>query len=156
MMAWLNGRTRREQIYLLVMGLALGLWLIFQLALAPLADARRQLEANNTAVAATLARVDVKVARLIALRAEGSTNRRSNLTAAISRASELEGLAVRRLAPNSRGEVQVRFESVNYDALVRWLHRIEVVEGLVVIDASIVQSGQAGGVNATLRITDPG
>jgi type II secretory pathway component PulM len=61
---------------------------------------------------------------------------------------------VRRLQPNSRGEVQVRFESVDYDNLVRWLHRIEVVEGLVVVDASIAQAGRSGGVNATLRIAE--
>jgi type II secretory pathway component PulM len=51
--------------------------------------------------------------------------------------------------------VQVRFEAVNYDSLVKWLYRLEVTEGLLVIDASIVRSTGVGGVNATIRVADP-
>lgn len=156
MMDWLNSRPRREQIYLLSLAIALVLWLVLQLAILPAADARQQMEVNNAAVAASLARVDAKVARLAALRAEGNSRRRSSLTASVSRVSEEAGLPVRRLSPNSRGEVQVRFEGVDYDALARWLHRVEGAEGLVIIDASIVQSGQAGGVNASFRLTESG
>jgi Type II secretory pathway, component PulM len=50
----------------------------------------------------------------------------------------------------------VRFESVEYDALVRWIYRIEVVDGLVIVDASISQAGRSGGVNATLRLAKAG
>jgi type II secretory pathway component PulM len=52
--------------------------------------------------------------------------------------------------------VQVRFEAVNYDELVKWLYRVEVTEGLLVIDAAIVRSNSMGGVNATIRVADSG
>lgn len=152
MKTWFESLSRREQLYLLALAFALSLWLLYQLALAPAAAAREQMANNNRAAAELLARVDAKVTQLLTLRQQGEAASNSNLTAAITRSSELAGLPVSRLQPNSRGEVQVRYESVDYDTLVRWLHRIEVVEGLVVVDASIAQAGRSGGVNATLRI----
>ena len=152
MKAWFQNLSQREQIYVLLMGAVVALWLVYQLLLAPAAAQRQQMAINNEAAVALLARVDAKVTQLVGLRAGGSAGDDNNLTAAISRSSELAGLPVRRLQPNSRGEVQVRFESVEYDALVRWLYRIEVVDGLVVVDASISQAGRSGGVNATLRL----
>jgi len=77
------------------------------------------------------------------------------LVSAVSRSSELAGLPVRRLQPNSRGEVQVRYEGVNYDDLARWLHQIELVEGLLVVEASITQAGRSGGVSASVRVARP-
>jgi len=103
-----------------------------------------------------LARVDAKVNQLLNLRQSEGSRQGGSLSATITRSSELAGLSVRRLQPNSRGEVQVRFESVDYDALVRYLHTIEVTEGLAILEASITQGGRAGGVNATLRLAQPG
>ena len=156
MLTWFNSRTRREQVYLFIMGVAISFWLLLQLVVLPAAQAKEAMALNNQAAAELLMRVDSKATRLIRLRSEQGQSSRSSLTGAISRASEQEGLPVRRLQPNSRGEVQVRFESVDYDNLVRWLYRLETGEGLLIIDASIVQAGRSGGVNATLRVADPG
>ena len=156
MKAWFIQLTRREQTYLLVMVVAVALWVIFQGLLAPAAAQREQMAHNNEQAAMLLARVDAKVNQLVTLRQQAKRSATGSLSASITRSSELAGLPVRRLQPNSRGEVQVRYESVDYDALVSWLHRIEVIEGLVVVEASISQAGRAGGVNATLRIAEAG
>jgi type II secretory pathway component PulM len=130
-------------------------WVILQLIILPVSAQKQQMAVNNERAAEVLTRVDAKATRLIALRSAAESSDRSSLTAAISRISKFEGLLVRRLQPNSRGEVQVRFEAVNYDSLVKWLYRLEVTEGLLVIDASIVRSTGVGGVNATIRVADP-
>ena len=152
---WFNGRPRREQLYLLLMSLGFGVWVILELIILPVSAQKQQMAVNNERAAEVLTRVDAKATRLIALRSAAESSDRSSLTAAISRISKFEGLLVRRLQPNSRGEVQVRFEAVNYDSLVKWLYRLEVTEGLLVIDASIVRSTGVGGVNATIRVADP-
>ena len=156
MKVWFNSLTRSEQMYLFIMAALVSLWLLYQLILAPVVAQRDQMALNNQATVELLARIDGKVGQLLALRVQNERDADGNLTTAISRSSELAGLPVRRLQPNSRGEVQVRFESVDYDALVRWLHRIEAVEGLVVIDASIGQASRSSGVNVTLRIAKAG
>jgi len=153
---WFNGRSRREQIYLLAMLFFVGAWVVVQLIMVPASAAKQQMALNNEAASQVLTRVDAKATRLIALRSATKSSDRSSLTAAINRISKLEGLVVRRLQPNSRGEVQVRFEAVNYDELVKWLYRVEVTEGLLVIDAAIVRSNSMGGVNATIRVADSG
>lgn len=147
--------TRREQIYLLVMVATVGLWLLFTFALAPASAAREAMKASNESAINLLARVDAKATELIRIRQEGSTQNNGSLVSAVSRSSELAGLPVRRLQPNSRGEVQVRYEAVDYDDLARWLYQIEMVEGLVVVEASITQAGRSGGVNASVRVARP-
>lgn len=147
--------TRREQIYVLVMVAAVGLWLLFTFALAPASAAREAMKASNESAINLLARVDAKAIELIRIRQEGSTQNNGSLVSAVSRSSELAGLPVRRLQPNSRGEVQVRYEAVDYDDLARWLYQVEMVEGLVVVEASITQAGRSGGVNASVRVARP-
>lgn len=147
--------TRREQIYVLVMVAAVGLWLLFTVALAPASAAREAMKASNESAINLLARVDAKATELIRIRQEGSTQNNGSLVSAVSRSSELAGLPVRRLQPNSRGEVQVRYEAVDYDDLARWLYQVEMVEGLVVVEASITQAGRSGGVNASVRVARP-
>lgn len=147
--------TRREQIYVLVMVAAVGLWLLFTFALAPASAAREAMKASNESAINLLARVDAKATELIRIRQEGSTQNNGSLVSAVSRSSELAGLPVRRLQPNSRGEVQVRYETVDYDDLARWLYQVEMVEGLVVVEASITQAGRSGGVNASVRVARP-
>ena len=65
---WFLELTRREQLYLLALAAVLVLWVVFQLLLAPAAAQRDQMMDNNRNAAALLARVDVKVSQLIALR----------------------------------------------------------------------------------------
>ena len=122
MKAMFFNMTRREQIYVLVMVAAVGLWLLFTFALAPASAAREAMKASNESAINLLARVDAKATELIRIRQEGSTQNNGSLVSAISRSSELAGLPVRRLQPNSRGEVQVRYEAVDYDDLARWLY----------------------------------
>ena len=110
--------------------------------------------ANNKAATAQLARVEAKVSQLVDLRANGESGQNQNLSSTLSAAAQNAGLTVKRLQPNSRGEVQVRFESVEFDALLQWLQTIEGNEGLRIIDASVSDAGRSGGVNATLRVRE--
>ena len=65
---WFNGRSRREQIYLLSMTLAVGAWLVVQVILLPASAARQQMALNNEVASQVLSRVDAKATRLMALR----------------------------------------------------------------------------------------
>ena len=110
--------------------------------------------ANNTAATAQLGRVEAKVSQLLDLRANSESSQNQNLSSTLSAAAQNAGLTVKRLQPNSRGEVQVRFESVEFDALLQWLQTVEGNEGLRIVDASVSDAGRSGGVNATLRVRE--
>ena len=58
MKAWFLRFSIREQLALLVMAVAVAIYLVVILLVAPVADARRELVARNVATAEALARVD--------------------------------------------------------------------------------------------------
>ena len=151
MRAWFELLSKRDQFALCALGAALGLWLFVQIVFVELDGHRARLSDSNAALAQQLSRVDLKVEQLTALRAGGG-GRKVNLTRTLNQASEANGLAVKRLQPNSRGEVQIRFEGVDFDGVLRFLEQIEGAADLTVLDASISSAGRSGGVNVTLRI----
>ena len=151
MRTWFESLSKRDQFALCALGAALGLWLFVQIVFVELDGRRARLSDGNAALAHQLSRVDLKVEQLTALRAGGG-GRQVNLTRTLNQASEANGLAVKRLQPNSRGEVQIRFEGVDFDGVLRFLEQVEGAADLTVLDASISSAGRSGGVNATLRI----
>ena len=151
MRQWFESLPSRDQIALMALVAALGLWLFVKLIFIELDGRRDSLTQGNQALAEKLIRVDLKVEQLAALRA-GDGDQKINLTRTLSQASEANGLAVKRLQPNSRGEVQIRFEGVAFDNLLQFLEQIEGVSGLAVLDASVSSAGRSGGVNATFRV----
>jgi len=148
---WFESLSARDQIALMILGAAVGLWAFVFLIFIELDGRRERLVDGNQALAQKLHRVDLKVEQLAVLR-EGGGDGQVNLTRTLSQASETHGLTVKRLQPNSRGEVQLRFEGVTFDGLLQFLEQIEGSAGLVVKEASISSAGRSGGVNATLRI----
>ncbi len=157
MRAWFDGLTQREQLSLLLLGLALALYLVYMLLVAPLGTARDELARQNRGVAESLHRVDAMVSQILALRETGGTvagNR--NLTTLVNRSTAALGLQVARLQPNSRGEIQVRLEGAAFDDLLNWLHQMEMRESLLVRELSITQGGSPGLVNATIRLAQAG
>jgi len=151
MRIWFEALSRRDQVALLVLGGALVAWLFIQAVVIELDGRRAHLVRANQLLSEQLVRVDFKVEQLAVLRA-GDGGRRVNLTQTLSQASDANDLAVKRLQPNSRGEVQIRFEGVAFDGLLRFLEQIEESSGLRVMDASVTSAGRDGGVNATLRV----
>ncbi len=159
MRSWFSQFNQREQLSLLVLAIALGFYLLYMLVWSPLASQRDQLEVQNRGVAASLQRVDAMVSEVMQLRAgEGSSKggARRNLTSLINQSTARMDLAVTRLQPNSRGEIQVRFEAAVFDDLLNWLHEMESGEGLLVRELSITQTGSPGRVNATVRLAQAG
>lgn len=75
-----------------------------------------------------------------------------NLNQLINSSTAEYALQPSRIQPNAKGEMQIRFEDARLADLLRWLHRIEVVDGLLIVDASIVQGERGGIVNANIRL----
>ncbi len=158
MREWFATLNQREQLSLVVMMVAVGLWVLYMFIWSPLEQRRENLALQNVAVSESLNRVDAMVSELMALRASGggNQNQRRNLTSLISQSTRALDLPVSRLQPNSRGEIQVRLENAAFDDMLGWLHQMEYAEGLLVREVSITQSGAVGRVNATVRIGQAG
>ena len=157
MKEWFAGLEQREQLSLLVLAMALFLYALYMFVWAPLDERRASLAQQNTAIAESLVRVDAMVSELLQLRASGaSAGARRNITSVINQSTSRLQLPVSRLQPNSRGEIQVRLENAAFDDVMLWLHEMEYDQGLLVRELSVTQAGDAGRVNATVRIAQPG
>lgn len=156
MREWFEQRNLREQASLLLMAGAVLLWALYTLVWSPLDQRRDQLQANNLAAVASLARVDAMVSELQELRSSsaGQGPRERNLAALVNRGTQRLGLPVSRLQPGARGDLQVRLENAPFDRLVTWLHELEQREGLYIAELAVTPTEQAGRVNVTLRISE--
>jgi len=153
MKQWFERFNSREQLSLLVLAIVLAVYFLYLLVWSPLAGKRDQVHALNASVAVSLQRVDAMVSEIIQLRQTGGgSNNRRNLTSVVNQTTSAAGLAVSRLQPNSRGEIQVRLEGASFAALMGWLYDIEYAQSLLVREVSITQTGTGGQVNATVRI----
>jgi type II secretory pathway component PulM len=150
---WFAGLNEREQLSLVALGFALGLYFLYMLAWAPLAEHRNRLTVQNQSTAESLQRVDAMVSEITRLRAGGvASTAQRNLTALVNQSTNRYSLQVSRLQPNSRGDIQVRLENAVFDDLVAWLDEIENREGLLVTEVAITRTGSSGRVNASIRI----
>lgn len=156
MKTWFLRLDQREQLSLLLLTFALGLYVLYMLVWSPLDSARDQLALQNRGVSESLQRVDALVSEITQLRDSGGSSKRRNLTSLINQSTARLQLQVSRLQPNSRGEIQVRLESAAFDDLLLWLHEMEYREALLVREVSITQGGAVGRVNATVRIAQAG
>jgi len=157
MKEWFAGLNQREQLSVLLLVIALVLYLLYILALAPLDSRRDALKLQNAAIAESRVRVDAMVSQLLELRKDGGgTGARQNLTAEINASTGRYALPVMRLQPNSRGEIQVRLENAPFDKVMEWLYEIEYEKGLLVRELSLTQAGTVGQVNVTVRVAQAG
>jgi len=150
---WFHELNQREQLSLLALAFALGLYLIYVVLWSPLATARDDMRLRNQGVAVSLQRVDTMVSQIMHLRENGDGRRSNrNLTSLINQSTGRMNLQVSRLQPNSRGELQVRLENASFDDIMAWLYEMEYAQGLLVREVSITTAGGAGRVNASIRL----
>lgn len=153
MKMWFLRLGTRDQMSLLALALVLGLYLAYAMLWSPLAASRDRMAEQNAAVAASLLRVDGLVSELVQLRQSGAQpGQARNLASLVNQSTRQFGLAVSRLQPGSRGDLQVRLESVAFSSFIAWLHTLEQREGLLLEEVAVTQAGSAGLVNATVRI----
>ncbi|HEY7776842.1 MAG TPA: type II secretion system protein GspM [Kineobactrum sp.] len=153
MKAWFLRLGTRDQLSLLVLGLVLGLYLAYALLWSPLAADRDRMAQQNAAAAASLLRVDGLVSELVQLRQSGAQpGQARNLASVVNQTTGQFGLAVSRLQPGSRGDLQIRLENASFSSIIAWLHTLEQREGLLLEEVAVTQAGSPGLVNATVRI----
>lgn len=157
MKEWFSQLNQREQLSLLLLGLALLLYLLYTLVLSPLESQQEQLAAQNSAVTESQGRVDAMVSQLLQLRQGGAkAGAKRNLTSVINQSTSRLQLPVIRLQPNSRGEIQVRIENASFNDVLKWLNEMEYTESLLVREVSVTPAASAGRVNITVRIAEAG
>ncbi len=152
MKQWFQNLTQREQIYLLAAAAAIILYLLLVAVWQPLSNSRDEMALRNVAVAEQLVRVQAMAGELQEIDAGRSSTRRVNMNQLINSSTNSFGIRPTRIQPNSRGETQIRFENVAFTDLMRWLHQVEAMDGILLREVAINQGDGGGMVKATIRL----
>lgn len=149
--------NRREQTILLVGLLAVALYLLWMLVLAPLQHKRESLLLANTATEQSLGRVKLLAAQIQMLAQQGNQAAASNenIIGVIDASLRENGLQIGNLSPGSGGEVRVSVNKTNSEAALQWLYDIEVKRHLAVRDLTITTSTEPGLVAVSVRLVKP-
>lgn len=151
--AFLNRYSRRDQLAILSLGLAVALLLVWLLVLSPIQKKRDQLFSANQAATQTLGKVQLMVAQIKQARAQGaSAGSGENINALIDSSLRANGLSMSGFQPGTAGEVRLRLDRAPYNALVAWLYDMELNRGITVKDLSIASTNDAGIVTVNLRL----
>ncbi len=152
MKQWFQKYTQREQVYLLSAAIAVLLYLLLVVLWQPLASSRNEMAARNVVVKEQLLRVQALAGELKQLSVNGGQGRKHNMNQLINSSTNKLGIRPTRIQPNSRGETQIRFEDVGFTELMRWLHQVEGIDGILVREVAITQGDRGGVVKATVRL----
>lgn len=155
MKEWFTKLSLREQIAVLVMSIALAVYVVWWLLIVPQGRAIDALVERNRKQVEVLHKVESMVSEIGALRAESGrvgASGRTRLVALLNDSANRYQLRLTRLQPNSRGAVQLRFDTAALEPLLRWLYALENDEGLIIEELSLNQTGTAGVVSASVRV----
>ena len=152
MKAWFAQFSQREQIYLLIAVTAVLLYVLYVGFWQPVAGMRTDMASQNERMTSSLELVQSMSGELQRLQVGASGSGRRNLNQLVNSTTAKQKLRPSRIQPNSRGELQVRFEDADFSSLLRWLHQLEYVEEVPVLEVSITQGDRGGLVNANVRL----
>ncbi len=143
----------RDQTMLVLLAIALAMYVFYQAAWRPLANANNTLERGNAGLRETVQSMTTLAAEYQQLRQAGAQGRATQETLAqlLDRTVAAQQLQMSRFQPGSTGDVQVRFDNSSFDQVARWLHQLES-EGVTVRDLAISPGASTGLVSVSVRL----
>jgi general secretion pathway protein M len=148
----------RDQTMLVVLVVALILYLAFQMAWRPLANANSNLTQSNSVLRDSVQNMTQLAAQYQQLQqagvhsANGNAGTQENLAQLLDRTVAAQQLQMSRFQPGSTGDVQIRFDNSPFDNVIRWLNQLESEGGVTVKDLSISPGATTGLVNVSVRL----
>lgn len=144
----------RDRTMLIVLGVALVLYLLYQMAWRPLAEANERLRLQNAAAAQSLATVMQLAAEYGELRRNSAQNQSQgqNLAQVVDQTVAANNLHMSRFQPGSNGDVQVRLDNAPFDQVVRWLNQLESAHAVNIKEMAVAPGSASGLVNVSVRL----
>ena len=144
----------REQALIAVSIAVVVTALIYLGAWRPLANSTHALREANTSTATTLATVTELAAQYRQLKAADVAHeaRQISLSQIINAEVAAFGLRMARFQPDNQRDVEVRFDGMPFNDVLRWLHRLEAEHGIAIRDLSVTAAGDPGLVNISVRL----
>lgn len=144
----------RDRTLLIVLGVALAFYLLYQVIWRPLATANANLRLQNAAAAQSLATVTQLAAEYGELKRNSAQNQSQgqNLAQVVDQTVAANNLHMSRFQPGSNGDVQVRLDNAPFDQVVRWLNQLEATHAVSIKEMAVAPGSGSGLVNVSVRL----
>lgn len=156
-MNWFYQQTRRDQIAIAICGFFLAVYLLWLLALNPLASAAESATNRQEATSASLARVKSLAAALQHSQETAASRPREqqvSIANLVDRSTRSIGLRAASMDPSADGQsASVRFDNANLAGMLQWLHELESNYQVQVEYLSLIAANEPGQVTATVRLS---
>lgn len=154
---FLSRFNRREQTIMLVGGVALAIYLVWMIVVAPLQAKRDAQMLANVSTTQSLGRVQTLAEQIKQSRAVGgqSAEGNENINRMINQTLEANGLSMSGFQPGTGGEVRVRLDRASFEPFMQWLYDLEYKHNVAVRDLSIASTNDAGQVTVNIRLQKP-
>jgi general secretion pathway protein M len=151
---WYYGREPQERTIIAALSVAMAILLLWALVWKPIDD-WSEIEDNRYRNAQSLLdwmQANEARARAVAKAQQTGTGGQRSLLPTITSTAAVEGLNLNRLQPESNGAVSVVLQAQPFNALVRWLDKLQSENAITIQRVSVDAEGQPGYVNAQLRL----
>lgn len=150
---WWGQASSRDQMMLLVGGVFVVVYLLFVAVLGPVHDMRDAEVRKNTALRGSLERVKELAAKVMEKNAANAGQQRaSSIESVVQRSLGPSQLTVSAMNAEGSNGVRLRFDDAAFDRVLKWLHEMEVNNGLKIKDLNVNPTNTPGLVNVNLRM----
>lgn len=150
---WWDQASSRDQIMLMAGAVFLLVYLLFVAVLGPVKDMRDKEVVRNTAQRASLERVKELAAKVMEQNAAASSGaQQSSIESIVQRSFGPNNLQVSSMDSSGNNGLRLRFDEVPFDSALKWLHEMEVTQGLQIQDLAISPTNNPGMVSVNLRM----
>ena len=149
---WWAQASSRDQLYILVLGVAVIVYLLYMLMYKPVQGMRDEQLERNVSQRASLERVKALAAELKDQSVSGNRATASSIESVVQPTTRKYNLRINSQSSGGVNSLRMRFDNARFEDLMAWLYEIEIQKGIKIIDATITKSEAAGIVSANLRL----
>ena len=144
----------REQVMLMLLAVAMGIFLIVMLVIVPLHNWRASEEQRLLSSSNELNRVRELVAQIKAKEAAPARNpNQQNLAVVIDNSLRKNDLVMRGFQPGANQDARLRLENAAYPDLAQWLYDLEYEHGINIQELSLTPARVSGRLMVNLRVS---
>ncbi len=150
---WWSQASSRDQLFLVVGGIFLGVYIMFMFVLKPVQEMREKENMKNNALRNSLETVRTLSAQVAAQNKSGSKNSQGKkIENIVQQTVSANGLQVASMNASGKTGVRLRFDEAAFEKVLKWLYEIEVTHNLQVKDLSVAKASREGAVTVNLRL----
>jgi general secretion pathway protein M len=150
---WYAGREPSEQRIVLILGAVIAVTVLWLAVWKPVSDWRAVAHNRYQIAQADLdwLRANENRARAVSGSA-GAAGPARSLVRIIPLSAEAQGIKINRLQPESNDVLSVSLQGQPFNDVIRWIHQLEVNNGVTVQRLTVDAEGRPGLVNAQIRL----